>query len=239
MMKKVLLGSLFGLVSILVQAQSASVSSMNPTLKVQEKVYRKALENNDLEVATVALYQLIALQPENKSWEDSLCLVYHGRGFYFQSAKLAEGSVKRNPNSLAFRELLGQAHESLGNFKEALEQYDFLYKASKNSVFAYKSATMLLGLKRFDDCESLLKRIIADPETKSKTMSTQPDLNVNVFKDIPIRASAFNVLGVILMEQKRTKEAMKAFEEALVYYPEFTLVQQNIRALNSREQSAP
>jgi len=59
--------------------------ALNPTVKIQEKVYKKALENNDLEVATVALYQLIALQPENKSGEEFLCLLYHGRGYYLGS----------------------------------------------------------------------------------------------------------------------------------------------------------
>jgi tetratricopeptide (TPR) repeat protein len=239
MMKKILFVCLSLLASNFARGQSAGSPALNPTVKIQEKVYKKALENNDLEVATVALYQLIALQPENKSWEDSLCLLYHGRGYYLQSAKLAVESIKRNPNSLAFRELFAQALESLGNYKEAMEQYDYLHNVSKNAVFMYKSATMLFALKRYEESESLLNKIVLDPETKELTISTQPDLNVNQMKNIPIRAAVLNLLGVIFMEQKRTKEARKAFDEALVYYPAYILVQQNIQQLKKSEQSVP
>jgi tetratricopeptide (TPR) repeat protein len=58
-------------------------------------------------------------------------------------------------------------------------------------------------------------------------------------KDVPMRAAALNILGVLYMEQNRTKEAVKSFEDALVYYPEFILVKQNLELIKKREQSTP
>ena len=83
-----------------------------------------------------------------------------------QSAKLAVKSIKKSLNSLAFREFFAQALESLGNYKEAIEQYDYLCKVSKNAVFMYKTATMLFALQRYMESESLLYKIILDPEKK-------------------------------------------------------------------------
>jgi tetratricopeptide (TPR) repeat protein len=227
------------LVSVQILAQTTKAPILNPTVRVQEKVYRSARENNDLEVATNALYQLIALQPENKNWEDSLCLVYFGRGYYVQSAKLANDVLKRNPNSLPFRELLAQAYEGMGSYSEALKQYELLLRANENQVFYYKIATLQYYLKQYDICEKSIRKILSDPDSQTKTISTQSDPSVNILKDVPMRAAALNILGVLYMEQNRTKEAVKSFEDALVYYPEFILVKQNLELIKKREQSTP
>ena len=58
-------------------------------------------------------------------------------------------------------------------------------------------------------------------------------------KNIPIRAAAFNALRVMLMEQNRTKEVRRAFDQALIYYHANILVQQNIQQLKRDEQSVP
>jgi tetratricopeptide (TPR) repeat protein len=140
---------------------------------------------------------------------------------------------------LPFRELLAQSYEGIGNYSEAIKQYDILLKSSKNQVFAYKVATLQYVLKQFDASEQSIRKILSDPDTKGATISTQSDPAVKTMTDVPMRAATLNLLGVMCMEQKRTKEAVKAFEDALEYYPEFILVKKNLEAIKKNDQSTP
>lgn len=216
---------------ITLSAQTNSKTTLNPTIRIQEKVYQLALENNDLEAATMAVYQLIAIQPEKQSWQDTLCLLYHGRGFYPQSASLALKIIERKPEAREFREVLAQANEYLGNYSEALKQYELLLNPDSNSAVLYKTAMMHYMLKNYNECESDLKYILSDKDSESISIATQSDPSSAKLQSVPIRAAALNMLGVIYMDEKKTLEAYDAFEAALKIFPAYLVAKQNIKLL--------
>ena len=223
---------IFAMSSVLeLSAQANTKTTLNPTVRIQEKVYQLALENNDLEAATMAVYQLIAIQPEKQTWQDTLCLLYHGRGYYSQSASLALKIIERNPETREFREVLAQAYEYLGNYSEALEQYELLVKPDSNSAVLYKTAMMHYMLKDYKECESDLKYILSDKDSESINIATQADPANAKLQAVTIRAAALNMLGVIYMDDKKSEEAKEAFEAALKIFPAYLVAKQNIKLL--------
>lgn len=207
--------------------------TLNPDLRLQEKIYKHALENSDLEAATMAVYQIIALQPEKDSWHDTLCLLYHGRGYYLQSAKIAQKILEKKPESLAFREVLAQAFENTGNYLEALRQYDKLVKADSNAVFMYKTALMQYLLRYYNDCEITINNILKNAKTEDLSINTQVDQSSSALKQVPLRAAALNILGVIYMDMNKKEPAIDAFEKALELYPDYMLVKENLKKIKS------
>jgi tetratricopeptide (TPR) repeat protein len=231
-MRNTFLVLIFAMSSVLeLSAQANTKTTLNPTVRIQEKVYQLALENNDLEAATMAVYQLIAIQPEKQTWQDTLCLLYHGRGYYSQSASLALKIIERNPETREFREVLAQAYEYLGNYSEALEQYELLVKPDSNSAVLYKTAMMHYMLKDYKECESDLKYILSDKDSESINIATQADPANAKLQAVPIRAAALNMLGVIYMDDKKSEEAKEAFEAALKIFPAYLVAKQNIKLL--------
>lgn len=212
---------------------SFAQKTLNPDLRLQEKIYQHALENNDLEAATMAVYHIIALQPEKENWQDTLCLLYHGRGYYIQSAKIAQEILIRNPEALEFREVLAQAYENTGNYLEALRQYDKLVKADSNAVFLYKTALMQYMLRYYKDCERSVNQILDNSKTNNQFINTQTDLNSAILKQVPLRAAALNILGVIYMDMNKKEQAIAAFEKALEIYPDYLIVKENLKKIQS------
>lgn len=217
----------------LASLSSFSQKTLNPDLRLQETIYKHALENSDLEAATIAVYQIIALQPEKDSWQDTLCLLYHGRGYYLQSAKIAQRILEKKPESLAFREVLAQAFENTGNYLEALRQYDKLVKADSNAVFMYKTALMQYLLRYYNDCEITINNILKNSKTEGLSINTQVDQASSELKQVPLRAAALNILGVVYMDMNKKEPAIDAFEKALELYPDYMLVKENLKKIKS------
>lgn len=238
-MKNILFIGLVAFAAITVKAQAPKAATLNPTVRVQEIVYKNAMENVDLEVATQAVYQLIALQPERLNWVDTLCVLYHARGYYGQSAKLAKEVLKRNPNSLPFREIYAQGCEATGQTQEALKQYLELNKASRNGTFIYKIASLQLNLKQYDDCEKGILKALEDESTNSMVISTQIDANTQEIGDISLRAALLNLRGILELERNNTTKAIEYFEDALKISPKYTLVRQNLEQVKKRITSTP
>jgi tetratricopeptide (TPR) repeat protein len=212
-------------------AQKAKPAATLSPFAVQEKIYRQALSLNDLEVATNAVFAIIALKPDQIHWQDSLCLLYHGRGMYPQSWKLSDDILKRKPEDPAFREVHAQSLEAIGQYADALKDYERLMQKYKQSVFRYKAAALQYLLKRYGECNLNLDAILTNPATENEKVGLQIESGNNQMQQVPIRAAALNIRGVIAMDMNKKAEAEAAFKEALTLYPEFEMVRQNLDRL--------
>jgi Flp pilus assembly protein TadD len=224
--------TILSLVAIaLLLSNTQAQSNMNPSLKIQEKVYSMAMENGDLEAATMSVYQLMAMQPERIDWEDTLCLLYHGRGFYMQSALIASKILKRSPENQPMTEVLAQAYENIGNYQEAMLLYDKLLKKQRNPVFIYKRALMQYSLRYFTECEKGILEILKDEASENLQIATQTDLNSKRMEMVPLKAATLNILGVMYMDMNLTEKARDAFRQALDIHANYPLVKANLKKL--------
>ncbi len=220
----------FTLGTVAVQAQNS-----NDPFDVQMRVYKGALKNYDLQAATIALYNMVALKPERTDLNDSLALLYFAGERYAQAYLIGEEIVKKDPNRKDMLELVAVSKQNLGLIKEALADYEKLYALEKSIYYLYQQATLQYQLKRFGECIASLDRIISDPQ------SAQQKVNILVqggSQDVPMKAAALNVKGICAMEMNQEEAAKDNFTKALEVSPEFVLAKGNLDMLTKKQQEA-
>ncbi|MBL7779123.1 MAG: hypothetical protein JNK66_12630 [Chitinophagales bacterium] len=210
-----------------VQAQDA--------YEIQRKVYQNALKHYDLQAATIALYNMIALKPEKADLNDSLALLYFAGERYGQAFLIGEEILKKDASRKDMLELVAVSKQNLGMIKEALSDYEKLYASEKSLYYLYQIATLQYQLKRYGECVASLDQIIANPE------SDKQKVNINVqggSQEVPMKAAALNVKGICALELNQEEAAKDNFNKALAISPEFVLAKGNLDMVTKKKTPA-
>lgn len=223
--------TLFTLVLTLV-LMIASVRAQD-AFDTQMKVYGMALKYYDLNVASTALYNAMALKPDRKDLRDSLALIYFAGERYGQSYALGEEILKDNPKRSDILEMVAVSKQSLGLLKEALTDYESLYKTEKQVFYLYQIATLQYQLKRFGECVASLDQILGDEGSAKQNVTIRN--NNNTSQSVPMRAAALNVKGIVALEVNKDADAKELFNQAIKLFPEFALAKGNLALVEQRE----
>lgn len=229
-MKKILLLVFLGvgLFTCNVKAQDA--------FDVQQRFYKNALKNYDLQAATIALYNMIALKPERADLNDSLAFLYFAAERYGQSYLVGEQILKNSPNRIDILELVAISKQNLGMLKESLADYEKLYASEKTLYYLYQIASLQYQLKRYGECVASLDRIIFDPESSKQkvTISMQGGS-----QDVPMNAAALNIKGICALELNQETAAEENFTKAISIFPDFVLAKGNMDAIKKKQERNP
>ena len=207
-------------------------SSGNADFIIQESIYQAAVSRYDFEVATSALYQMIALHPERNDLKDSLCITYFKRSLFYHANQLAEEILREQPENIPILEIAASSQEELGDYLESLNRFEYLYTKKKDLYILYKIASLQYYLKRMGECEQSLSRILADSTSVNKTVPISAGDKGQTGQHVPIAAAALNIQGVILLELNKTEEAKKRFEQSLSIMPNFQMAKANLDYLS-------
>ncbi len=214
-----------------------SVAAPKPSNELEVKIYETALKYGDIEVARNAIYALLVKHPDSLSYLDTLARLYFSNGNYVQCALTSKDYLTRDSANLFVREMLAISLSSLNKNKESLEQYEILY-ANTHSVFhAYQIAILQYVLKRFGECETTCAIILSDPKAGEQKVSISADEKNN--QQVPIKAAAYNIRGVMYKELNRPDDAINSFREAVKIFPDFALAKANIEAMTAPKKDAP
>jgi len=217
---------------LITHAQGGKQKKTNPDVfQVQESVYKSAVSRFDLEVATAALYQMMAIRPERTDLNDSLCRTYYKRRFYYQANILAEEILRSNPENTDILEIGAISKEELGDYLESLNRFEYLYSLKKRLGTLYKIASLQYFLKRIGECEENINKILQDPAAKTETVPISSGTKGDAFQQVPVAAAALNIRGVILMEMNKPEEAKTYFEKSLEYMPDYKMARNNLNYL--------
>lgn len=199
--------------------------------ETQNKVYKLALKNYDLQAATIALYNMAALKPERADIQDSLALLYFAGERYAQAYLIGEEILRGNPARKDMLELVAVAKQNLGLIKESLADYEKLYTAEKSLYYLYQMATLQYQLKRYGECVASIDQIIANPESEKQKVNIRVQ---NGSQDIPMKAAALNVKGICAIELSQDAAAIDNFNKALAIAPEFVLAKGNLESVTKK-----
>ncbi|UPT65819.1 MAG: hypothetical protein M0D57_15035 [Sphingobacteriales bacterium JAD_PAG50586_3] len=144
-------------------------------LEVQKKVLKQALRYGDFSTAAIALNYIVAIKPEQKEYKDTLALVYAEFGANVQALSVAKDILAVDPNKPAILEVAANSEEALGLIKEALEDYEKLFKISGKTYHQYKVATMQYYLKRFGECAITLNGLLNAKDVSTEKISMNYD----------------------------------------------------------------
>jgi tetratricopeptide (TPR) repeat protein len=209
----------------------STVAAPKPSNELEVKIYETALKYGDIEVARNAIYALLVKHPDSLNYVDTLARLYFSNGNYVQCALTSKDYLARDSANLFVREMLAISLSSLNKNKESLEQYEILY-ANTHSVFhAYQIAILQYVLKRFGECETTCAIILSDPKAGDQKVSISADEKSN--QQVPIKAAAYNIRGVMYKEMNRPDDALNSFKEAVKIFPDFVLAKANIEAMTN------
>ena len=200
---------------------------------LKEKVYRQSLKYNDLGVATQTLYEMMALAPEKKALKDTLAMLYFERGLYVNSLIVGDEVLKDKPDNLGMMEIVAVSKETLGFVKDALEDYEDLYKKSQMVEHLYEIIKLQYTLKRYGECQATANAAFQHPKASEATVSI--NMQDGRRQTVPVKAAIYNILGVVYIDMKEIDNASKAFESALAILPEFELAKNNLALIRKQE----
>jgi tetratricopeptide (TPR) repeat protein len=204
--------------------------------EVQSRFYHLALKNYDLQAATIALYNMLALKPERTDMKDSLALLYFAGERYAQASLVGEEIVKADPKRKDMLELVAVSKQNLGMIKESLAHYETLYAGEKSIYYLYQIATLQYQLKRYGECVASLDQIIANPESEKQKVTIRVQSGG---QEVPMKAAALNVKGICALELNQQEAARDNFAKALQIFPDFALAKGNLDSLNKKEPAKP
>lgn len=223
------------LLTLLIATTSVIFAQSNKEVEKARGTYIRAIQYNDPEVARVALYELITLEPSKIAWKDSLTSIYFLTGDYLSTVLVATEILKLGENSKVL-EKKAIAEQQLGALKDALDSYEDLFKQTGEVQVLYQVATIQYQLKRFGECEVTLNALLNDTKTKEQKIV------ITVQKqrqEVPMIAAVLNMKGVMLKDLGKDAEAKNHFEKALEVSPEFVLAKGNLATMNVVDEPAP
>lgn len=192
-----------------------------------KKVYKAALRNGDLNTAENAVYQQWVLDTANGfSYKDTLLYLYYNGRQYGQAVNVGRELLAKKPDDLTILQITGDAALNVNDLTDALNCDKLVYQKTQDLLTLYKIANIDFSLNKFDECNSAIDHIVADPSSLDKNISVGDGKGGQ--QQVPFRAAALNMKGVIAKSLKQYDEAKKDFDDALAAFPNFELAKFNI-----------
>ncbi len=210
---------------------SAQPAKSTPSAKDSDlEIYNLAVQFGDYDVAKHALYSLMIKHPDSKGWLDSLVVLYYNLNASPQCILAGNAYLEKDTMNSDIMEIVAQSNSSLKRNREAVALYEKLYQRSGKIYFAYQLAVQQYLLKRIGECNQMIDIIINDPQSLKETIGIGTDEGR---QNVPLKAAALNLRGIILTEINMKDKSKEALEAALKVYPEFALAKKNLDALNA------
>lgn len=182
-----------------------------------------------------ALHWRIATEGSSFGLRDTLAQMYFQAGLYRQAIAVTEELLQEQPRNADLAELRAVSYFYLQDAKNALDAYEKLYSITQSPLHLYQVITLQFNLQRYGECQANIDKLLSTPEAAQQAVRiSTPDGQT---QEVPLRAAALNVRGVLLRLQKENAKAKAAFEEALKIFPDFALAKGNLEDL-SREGGA-
>lgn len=198
-------------------------------LKTHKQIVNQALKYNDAQTAITSMHHIMALEGDTSTYKDSLAITYFRVGNYVSSHVLAKALLVQKPKDVLLLEINAVSLQQLGATKEAIVAYEHLFAQTQNMTHGYQLANLQYSIKRLAEaqttiaqtlqCEAVAQAYIQFPVDQTQT------------QNVPLKAAAYNLQGLIAFELKDNAGAGTAFNSALELMPKFTVASQNANAV--------
>ena len=187
--------------------------------ELQKSIYQKAKIYNDPNVAITALYNMVAIQPENILLKDSLMKEYFSISQWAASYMVSREILTIEPNNLIALEISCVTLQNLGLKQQALNEYETLYLKTDRVDILYTISYLQFELANYNESLTNLDILINNDLTKE--MSVNVSKSDNTRQDILMRSQLHYLKGLIYSEQDNIELAKVSFEKSLEISPDF------------------
>ena len=194
------------------------------------QLYSKAIAFGDYEVAKTALFNMLVRHPDSLNYLDSLVTLYFSLGQMPQCIFAGLQYLQRDSTDLTIMEMVALSYSQLGKNKESLDMYEKMYGQTGNIYYAYQTAVQQYYLKRIGECNQMIDLIVNNPKSATEKIAISVDQASQ--QQVPLKAAALNMRGIILKDMNMSEKAKAAFEESLAVMPDFKLAKANLESLD-------
>ena len=185
--------------------------------EIQKSIYEKAKSYNDPNVAISALYNMIAIQPENVLLKDSLMREYLSLSQWAPTYMISREILVLQPNNNFALEVSCVSLQNLGLKQEALNEYESLYLRTDRIDVLYTIASLQFELGNLN--ESLTNLDILLNNSQTEEMIARVSMGQNETQDVPYRAQLNYLKGLVFIEKGENDLARNSFNKALDLSP--------------------
>ncbi|TVR81361.1 MAG: hypothetical protein EA412_03255 [Chitinophagaceae bacterium] len=190
-------------------------------------VYENSIKINDLGTAINAVQTMLAVKPEETHLKDTLALLYFNTGMYYQAMIVSDEILQKDAKKVEMLEVRAISKQSLGQIREALSDYETLYRETSDVYYKYQVATLQYSLGRFGEATSNIDKLLSREEIADRKLNITA--TQNQVQEVPMRAALLNMLGVIALEVNQPESALNNFKQALELHPSFILASNNLK----------
>ena len=134
---------------------------------IQKSIYEKAKSYNDPNVAITALYNMVALQPDNLLLKDSLMREYLSLSQWAPTYMISREIMALQPNNNFALEVSCVALQNLGLKQEALNEYESLYLRTDRVDVLYTISFLQFELKNLNESLTNLNILLDNEQNRS------------------------------------------------------------------------
>ena len=193
-------------------------------------VYNMAKQFNDPLGQRVALYNLLAENPNHVGLRDSLALVFLESGMYASAALVSQEVAELVPQDLFATEIAALSFEKLGVKSKALKYYERLYLNDTDDIGKlYKMAFLQVDLKKYEEALISADQLISH-KLSEKTSLLFPKSDGNN-QEVSVKIASLRIKSMVEKERGNEDQAIKYLEEIIVQIPDFELVKNELADL--------
>ncbi len=218
--------SILILIFFFVQYNSVAQST---DFEIQKSIYEKAKSYNDPNVAISALYNMVAIQPDNILLKDSLMREYLALSQWAPTYMISREILSIQPNNNFALEVSCVSLQNLGLKQEALNEYESLYLRTDRIDVLYTITSLQFELGNLTESLTNLEILLNNSETEE--MVARVSKGQNDTQDVPYRAQLNYLKGLVYIERDEKELAKKAFNMALTLSPDFQNASDKLSAL--------
>ncbi len=211
------------------EAQQSPSITVDNVLQIQNNIYNRARRYGDNAMAVNAIYNILAIVPNNLPLYDSLALIYFQDRQYAKAVLVANDVIQASPEDQLALEIAGLSYDNLGLKAKALENYEELYLLNDDPFTLYKVSFLQYELGRYAECTTNINILLENDSTAE--IDVYHAASNNQRQQVSMQASLFNLLGLVKMQMNDKEAARDNFEKALVINPEFELAKNNMEKL--------
>ncbi|SMG27080.1 Tetratricopeptide repeat-containing protein [Marivirga sericea] len=188
--------------------------------------YNRSVRYNDFQVAKTAIYDLMALEPQNSSYLDSLAYIYFEFNQYASAALVTRDALKQNPNNQLMLQIGAKSLDQLGALDQSLKMYQKLYTVSDDAYVLYEVVQKQYALKQYEDAMLNTELLLGKPLVQGSQVYAQDKEGNEI--EVPFKAVIKNLQGLIARGKGDEESAKKYFNSALSLAPKYALPQENL-----------
>lgn len=215
---------------VFVALLSFTAIAQTSSVEIEKSKLTQALNYGDKEVATNAMYNIIAIEGPQSTYKDSLAYLYFNRRNYLSCYLVAQDVLQVRPNNEEILEMSAFALESLGAGEKAIEEYQKLLTSSNSNYYAYKISEMQYELQKYDDAFVSIQKAASLSDEGRHVITYQ--INQNYNQQVALKAAIPYLEGMIYLAKSDQSKAKVAFEKAVAAFPDFILAKEKLNNIN-------